>query len=218
VAARLLHDLKNTIIGYNAALAQDSVTATEALVYKLQASKHRDTALLLIASLETLWGVLANPVGVEIHPIQFIRSVVAEEYPTLPGGVRLMPPVSHTEEPFVTSPELLRSILHNLIKNACEAMPGGGDINIDCVRVDGALILEVRDTGPGMSVEQIQKVLKGEAVASTRREGSGLGLLTVRAMVEKINGQIVGSAGPKLGMRWSIELNQLMVSPPTSEA
>ena len=124
VAARLLHDLKNTIIGYNAALAQDSVTATEALVYKLQASKHRDTALLLIASLETLWGVLANPVGVEIHPdVGAIGFEVASRQTA--GGDSVGPQDRHVDrrEPAAVGPARLAYRRRRAVGQELEAVP-----------------------------------------------------------------------------------------------
>jgi dsRNA-specific ribonuclease len=211
LAARLLHDLKNTLMAYGVVVSQESRSVTQALAHKLQASKHRDAALMLIASLVILWGTLSDPVGVSVEPVKFIRSIVAEEYPTIPDGVRLIPPAAKKEEPFTTSPEFLRSIVHNLIKNAYEAMPDGGDINIDCIRIDDSLIVEITDQGSGMSPEQLQKLASGEQLATTKKAGSGLGLLTVRAMLAKINGRLTGSVEPGTGMRWTIELDQMQM-------
>ena len=209
VAARLLHDLKNTIVGYAVALSQNARNTTEALTYKLQASRHRDSALSLTASLRSIWGTLASPVPSSIDPIRFIRVLVAESMNTLPIGVRIIPPSSRDEKPFTTSAELLRSILQNLIKNSIEAMPKGGDIRIEAVRYNDVLLLEVADSGPGMKGDLLRKVLAGELVGSTKKEGSGLGLFTVQGMLRRINGRLSGTSESGRGLAWTIELTEL---------
>jgi signal transduction histidine kinase len=204
----LLHDLKNTIVAYSVALSQKPHCRTGALAYKLQASRHRDAALTLITFLGSLWGALARPVATAIDPIRLIRGLVADSMNTLKVGIRIIPPSSLDEEPFTTSADLLRSIVHNLIKNSVEAMPRGGDIRIEVVRHKDVLLIELTDNGPGMSSDAIEKVLIGQPVSSTKKDGNGLGLFTVQEMLKRM---AAGSTTAK-GLSWTIEIRELAVA------
>jgi signal transduction histidine kinase/HD-like signal output (HDOD) protein len=95
--------------------------------------------------------------------------------------------------------DVLKQILVNLIKNAVEAMPGGGKIeliNRGHVNRDRTLYLElvVSDNGPGLSAEVLANLFS--AVRSTK-EGAhrGLGLSIVHGLVKKINGLISCRSG-----------------------
>lgn len=80
----------------------------------------------------------------------------------------------------------LRQILHNLLRNAVEAMPAGGRVRIAIRRDDAALVLSVSDDGPGF--EDPESVLR--PFYTTKAEGSGLGLAIVRDIVRAHGGEI----------------------------
>lgn len=80
----------------------------------------------------------------------------------------------------------LRQVLHNLLRNAIEAMPDGGRVSIGIERNDAALVLSVRDEGPGF--EDPEAVLR--PFYTTKPDGSGLGLAIVRDIVRAHGGEI----------------------------
>jgi signal transduction histidine kinase len=85
-------------------------------------------------------------------------------------------------------PGLLRRVLINLISNALESMPDGGVLAID-VRPLGALVLlEVRDSGVGISEEARARLF--EPYFTTRTSGTGLGLAIARRVIEEAGGTI----------------------------
>ncbi|HEX8404687.1 MAG TPA: HDOD domain-containing protein [Duganella sp.] len=105
--------------------------------------------------------------------------------------------------------DLLKQILVNLIKNAVEAMPGGGRIEIanrGHVNRERKLYLElvIGDTGPGLSAEVLANLFS--AVRSTK-EGPhhGLGLSIVHSLVKKMQGLITCRSG-KAGTTFEILL------------
>ena len=68
----------------------------------------------------------------------------------------------------------LAQLLHNLLKNAAEAMPGGGRVEVR-TRADGDWgVLEVEDSGPGIAPADRERVL--EPGVTSKPEGTGLGL------------------------------------------
>lgn len=100
--------------------------------------------------------------------------------------------------------DLFRQALLNLLINARLAMPGGGELMLR-TRGEGAWnVLEVTDTGVGMSEEVRAKVF--DAFYSTRSAGSGLGLPTTRKIVEAHDGTIQVESEPGKGARFTIRL------------
>ncbi len=86
----------------------------------------------------------------------------------------------------------LRRVLINLVSNALEAMPEGGELAVTLSRrTDGAgtrVVLEIADRGPGLS-ETVRARLF-EPYFTTRSHGTGLGLAISRRIVEEMNGTI----------------------------
>ena len=89
----------------------------------------------------------------------------------------------------------LRQILINLLGNAVKFTPYGGEIRVTCRKTsDGDVILEVADTGPGMTESEITIALERfgrvENRASRSVDGAGLGLPLTKAMVELHGGTL----------------------------
>lgn len=96
------------------------------------------------------------------------------------------------------SPSNTREILTNLLFNAVDAMPDGGQIHIRGYRKDAFGIIEVQDTGTGMTEEVKRRCL--EMFYSTKGEkGSGLGLGMVHELVRKHRGQLEVESEPDNG-------------------
>ena len=84
----------------------------------------------------------------------------------------------------------LNEVLTNLFLNAREAMNGTGEIFLTAhQRADSAVEVTVRDTGPGIPADQLEKIF--EAYYTTKSRGSGLGLSIARHNVELYGGELV---------------------------
>ena len=99
---------------------------------------------------------------------------------------------------------LVRQALVNLCRNAIEAMPDGGSIDLLTRTRGDQVVLEIIDTGKGMDEKTRAQMF--QAFFSTRSGGSGLGLPTVRRIVEAHHGQIVCESEPGKGTRFTISL------------
>ena len=82
----------------------------------------------------------------------------------------------------------LRQVIWNLIRNAAEAMPGGGTIALRIAADVGHAVLEIRDDGAGIPRDRIERIF--EPFYSTKSGGTGLGLATVARIVADHAGTI----------------------------
>ncbi len=82
----------------------------------------------------------------------------------------------------------LEEIFINLIVNACQAMTGGGEIEISVKEEKPWLLIKIRDTGPGLDREQLDRIF--EPFYTTKSSGTGLGLYVVKQLVEKNGGRV----------------------------
>jgi len=100
----------------------------------------------------------------------------------------------------------LRQVLVNLVVNAIQAMPGGGDLVIR-TRSDGeGVTLEVTDTGCGMPEEVRQRILLPFFTTKDVGQGTGLGLAVVHGIVDAHGGRIQVESVPGSGSRFEIRL------------
>ena len=82
----------------------------------------------------------------------------------------------------------LKQALLNIIINAIEAMPGGGDINIKVKKEDDCLKISLKDTGPGIPKEQHDNVFN--LFYSTKSDGTGVGLTITQNIIQAHGGNI----------------------------
>src|SRR4029079_13635757 len=116
--------------------------------------------------------------------------------------------VIHTDlpdHPVVTAVDRdqLGSVLVNLLMNSLDAMPQGGqaDVALTC----GADVdLRVRDSGPGLSADILDRLFT--PFASTKATGTGLGLSICRRVVEGHGGSIMGGNRNDGGAEFTIHL------------
>jgi hypothetical protein len=189
--ARLLHDLKNEVTGARTALGRPTASRTERREADLDASRHIDSAAALAVRLvdaELLYD--SAPTG-SCNLASFLRGYCSDLINRLPSGIRVIPPVT-TPTPVAVSDAVLRGTLDNLVKNAVEAMGNNGQIEFEYTLVDGdgVVLLEVRDTGPGLPDEVVVALRANGPTPSSKRYGSGLGLPGVMRMMRRAGGDL----------------------------
>lgn len=103
----------------------------------------------------------------------------------------------------------LRQALINLIDNAIKYTPEGGEVGVKAVKEEGQIVLEVSDSGIGISVEAqphiFEKFYRAGDVAETY-DGTGLGLSIVRSIVEAHDGRIWVESRPGEGTTFTVVL------------
>lgn len=111
--------------------------------------------------------------------------------------------------------ERLTQVIDNVLQNALEAMPAGGQLTVVCAPTSEAaadgVTLSFSDTGPGVAPEDQGLVF--EPFYTRREGGTGLGLAIAREIVEAHGGRISLAAAPGHGAQVSIELPLERVAP-----
>ena len=102
----------------------------------------------------------------------------------------------------------MQEVFLNILLNSMDAMPQGGEIHVTVEEVDaesGPMVeVEIRDTGTGISPEQLPRIF--DPFFSTKTEGAGLGLSNVKRIVEAHNGIIELKSGTAVGTSFKIRL------------
>ena len=80
----------------------------------------------------------------------------------------------------------LKQIFINILKNAFEAMPFGGTVRIGLYSEDGTVYIQFQDSGEGIPSDSLRRL--GEPFYTTKENGTGLGLLVTRRIVDSHNG------------------------------
>lgn len=102
--------------------------------------------------------------------------------------------------PIPVDPDMIRRAVVNLVGNAIDAMPKGGDLCVSAgPREEGGYLLTVEDTGSGIAEENLDKIF--EPYFTTKPSGLGLGLILTRKIVEAHGGEIVVDSQPGKGTR-----------------
>jgi len=109
--------------------------------------------------------------------------------------------------PSITAdPAQLNQVLVNLVVNALQAMPGGGQLTVRTRAGEGQVSLVVEDTGAGMSEDVLDKVFVPFFTTKDVGEGTGLGLPVVHGIVTSHGGSIKVESKVGQGTRFEILL------------
>jgi len=112
----------------------------------------------------------------------------------------------------VVDPGLIEQLLWNLVENAIKFTPRGGRVEVEVGRSDAHIVLEVRDSGPGLREEDLARVFERFYRADAARThaddatGTGLGLSIVQAVAEVHGGEAWALNAPSGGALFRVTL------------
>jgi signal transduction histidine kinase len=98
--------------------------------------------------------------------------------------------------------EMLRRAILNLVLNAVDAMPRGGELVVTCYRGRRGLELEIADSGPGLPLDDKQRMF--DPFYTTKATGTGLGLSIVKRIAEAHGGCVTAMNCPEGGAAFTI--------------
>jgi nitrogen fixation/metabolism regulation signal transduction histidine kinase len=100
---------------------------------------------------------------------------------------------------------MLRSALLNLMRNGAEANPDGS-VSVTAEREDGTVVIQVRDTGPGIPPADLQKIFI--PFFTTKAKGHGIGLALTHRIVTQHGGTLTAANSPEGGAVFTVRLEQ----------
>src|SRR5579859_619207 len=106
--------------------------------------------------------------------------------------------------PVLGNADQLKQVFLNLVVNAMEAMPDGGSLDISSVDQSGYLVVIVKDTGTGITAEQLPQVF--DPFFTTKSDGTGLGLSVTYGIIEAHSGQIEAESEPDHFTQFKVKL------------
>lgn len=101
---------------------------------------------------------------------------------------------------------MLRLALLNLIRNGAEADPDG-TVSVSAAREDGSVIIQVRDTGPGISPTDLQKIFI--PFFTTKAKGHGIGLALTHRIITQHGGTLTAANSPNGGALFTIRIKSV---------
>jgi two-component system NtrC family sensor kinase len=206
MAAHVSHEVRNPLssIGLNVELLEESLSSADRETRDLLGAIHREIERLRLVTEEYLRVArLPNPHLVPEYIPDVVRGAVQLLRIELEqAGVELDLRLAE-DLPLVALDEAqIRQVLINLLKNAHEAMPEGGRIELEARTGDGGVELVVRDYGLGMDGEQKERIF--DLFYTTKQRGSGLGLPLTQQIVVAHRGHIRCESSPGKGTTFTL--------------
>jgi len=206
LAGGVAHDFNNilAVIGSNVGMLGEVVPAGDAdLVDEIEKAVTRGAGLtrqLLAFSRRQV----IEPVVLDVNKVveetrKMLRRMVGED-------VHLSCSLDPELHPVVMDAGALVQVLMNLAVNARDAMPRGGTLTMITRNVGNDVVLEVTDTGCGMSHEVVSRIFEPFFTTKGAGKGTGLGLSVVHGIVEQSGGRIEVSSQVGAGTTFSIHV------------
>lgn len=194
VARRLAHEIKNPLTPIQLSAERLQVKLADRLDEASRQTLVRSTETIIhqVAALKGLVDAFSQYAKLPAARIErldlnaLIKEVAVLYEGHRPVSLNLSPDLP----PVAGDPALLRQLLHNLLKNADEALTDAAEphISVTTRRVEDGVELCVADNGPGFPEQLMSRLF--EPYATTKAKGTGLGLAIVRKIVEEHRGVI----------------------------
>ena len=219
LAAGLAHERKNPL----STLTRNLQLLREDLAELAGAERSRNRVGTLLKETErlreTLERFLRFTGRMELHLVEFSLNKLLQDlidfiHPQAQAnGVRILTSLAAEDPRCAVDENLMKQAILNLLLNAQQAMPQGGELMIRTHLSRGKrpgddaqayAILDISDTGQGIAPEHLGRIF--DAYFTTKKGGTGLGLPTARRVIEEHHGQITVTSEPGRGTNFRIEL------------
>lgn len=134
-----------------------------------------------------------------------LKTVIYIARSSIPSTVRIIEEFGELPK-VACNPSQLNQVFLNLITNAAQAISGDGQVHVRTETNDGKIIVEVSDTGSGITPDVLPRIFDSFYTTKPRGVGTGLGLSIARDIVENHGGSISAHSQPGQGTTFRIIL------------
>jgi signal transduction histidine kinase len=198
VGAKVAHELKNPL---------SAIKGLCQLIARTPASDRTTARLAVVdAEIARMETILAEYLSFS-RPLEDVRievidlAAISKDVVDVLAGRAAQSDVELTSSPeplpFHGDSRRLREALINLVANALEATPTGGTVSITCKSQGDGAVLEVRDSGRGITPEHLARM--GTSFFTTRANGTGLGVVLAQGVVNQHRGHLQYHSQPGRG-------------------
>lgn len=206
VSGGIAHEIRNPL------------NAVKTSIYYLVHSKNRseeklvehfnriDRQVTLIDNVVTALSDVAKMPEPKVGPLsirKLLHGVVQSM--TIPDNVNVIWDLPDDLPKILVDANQIPIVFRNLVRNARDAMEGGGELTIRASSVDSHVSIQIADTGIGIAPDDLKRIM--EPLYSTKARGMGLGLAITRAIVEKNRGEVRVESTLGEGSRFTVILN-----------
>lgn len=214
----IAHDLKNpftALLGYADILSEEIQTAQPVVLQQdVQNLRHAAQKLYALLNNLLLWSRIQRGV-MPYAPLHFDLYELAQEntFLFLPQAkqknVRLTTGIPEKTMIYADY-QMLNTVVRNLLSNALKFTPEGGEISLAARRIDPVVEISVKDTGIGIAETDLTQLFRIDAhyttVGTRGEEGTGLGLILCKELVEKNAGTIRVDSQVSAGTTFTVAL------------
>jgi two-component system, NtrC family, nitrogen regulation sensor histidine kinase NtrY len=215
LARRLAHELKNPLFPLQ-------LTVENLIRARQQSSEDfdevfRESSRTLLAEISNLKGIIerfsefSKMPQPRFQPVQMnelIAGVIQlfQAQLAAPGRAKIKCELQLDPhlEPVQADADLLHRAILNLVLNAQDAMPRGGTLTLRTQNEDGSVMIEVADTGEGLTLDECAQIFT--PYYTSKQHGTGLGLAIVQSVISDHGGRIRVQSDPGRGTTFVIEL------------
>ena len=200
LAGGLAHDINNVLcaIVAEAELSTDTSAGEAVVAFSTQAAALTQRLLGLTRS----GVVVRRPIYLDDAVLDVIGSLGT----ALPSTIELTCDLERGRHSVEADPVEIQQAVLNLALNARDAMPEGGKLTLRTSRAGYRILLDVIDTGVGMSAEVRSRMFEPFFTTKGHGRGTGLGLYNVERTVRELGGSVVVESGVGSGTRFTVDL------------
>jgi two-component system nitrogen regulation sensor histidine kinase NtrY len=215
LARRLAHELKNPLFPLQVTV-ENLMRAKQKSPEMFEEVFHEGTATLLaeINNLKTIIGRFSEfsrmpqPQRRPTQVNDVVRSVLRVFHAQLQNNdknqIAVRTELAEALLEISADPDLVHRALQNLVLNAIDAMPQGGELTLRTKDLGNGVEISVSDTGSGLTSEECERLFT--PYYTTKRHGTGLGLAIVQSVVSDHGGKISVESSKTKGTTFRIEL------------
>ena len=216
--SRVSHELRtplNAVLGFTELMQTDPVDPlTPAQAQRVQHVLDAGRYLLaLINDILDLRSIDEGPAMLPLQPVALVPVLQASlnQIETLASAqqVNVIPDLPPAELRVLADARRLEQVLVNLLSNAIKYNRAAGEVHLLCEREGDAVLITVRDTGPGLRPDQIERLFQPFnrlGAEFSKVQGSGLGLVITQELIKRMGGSLTVDSTEGVGTRMVVRL------------